>query len=80
MAAEITLFTKYDVLKGAQVIDASSVFDQKTATFTASKYCYARVYANGADVKLTIATFQFTVPSGTVETFALESGTAVAVA
>ena len=47
-------------------------FASYTATFTPSRSCVARVYANGAPVVVTIDGFAMTVPAGAFDHFGVE--------
>ncbi len=79
MAIEITLGEFVGALGDKHTQCFGKPFDTKSTTFTPSRACVARCYAT-ADATLTINGIAFTVPSGSVEYFQLESGAAVTVA
>ena len=80
MAAEITLFARAGTGDGVGPQVPSDPIASYTATFTPTNSGLVRVYANGSAVALTMNTFTWNVPSGTVEYFGVKAGVLVTVA
>lgn len=80
MAAEITLFKEMGsrIYPGAQV--AAVPYQSKTATFTPDVNVLMRVWANGANVSLTVDSITWTVPNGSVEYFYARASKEVTIA